>query len=213
MTQMILCIVRIILRLTMAAIVSVVLIHPLEAAPRSAIVAPNPLPSGQRLPMPLEGIGGIEGQFRNEQWQIMARDLRVRDLRVYDWPQAYNTGEAEKQKDSVIERLRSAGYKVQKFSWTGYNPADTEGFEAYRAGEVLSAMWRNNGSHLLLYWGHQVPATPAQKRDDELLQARCRRRCGARANGVVKGRRCQRHRLQRRIGAEFGGEHGQYPDC
>ncbi len=122
--------------------------------------------------MPPEGIDGIEGQFRNEQWQIMARDLRVRDLRVYDWPQAYNkAGLPEKQKNLVIERLRRAGYKVQKFDWEGYNPADTKGFEAYRAGETLSAMWRNNGSHLLLYWGHQVPATPAQKRDDELLQA------------------------------------------
>ena len=60
---------------------------------------------------------------------------------------------------------------MEAFEWAGYNPADTEGFEAYRKGETLSAMWRNNGSHLLLYWGHQVPATPAQKRDDELLQA------------------------------------------
>ena len=102
----------------------------------------------------------------------MARDLRVRDLRVYDWPQAYNkVGEAEKQRNLIIERLRRAGYKVQKLKWEGYNPADTEGFEAYRNGETLSAMWRSNGSHLLLYWGHQAPATPAQKRDDALLQA------------------------------------------
>ena len=45
---------------------------------------------GQELPLPLEGIDGGEGQFRNEQWQIMARDLRVRAMRVYDWPMAYN---------------------------------------------------------------------------------------------------------------------------
>ncbi len=169
---MILGILQITLRLVTVGVTSVVLTHSLEAAPKSAIVAPNPLPLGQQLPMPLEGVDGIEGQFRNEQWQIMARDLRVRDLRVYDWPQAYNKkGEAEKQKDLVIERLRRAGYKVQKLKWEGYNPADTEGFEAYRDGETLAAMWRNNGSHLLLYWGHQARATPAQERDDELLQA------------------------------------------
>ena len=143
-----------------------------QGAPKKQNLAPNPLPAGQRLPLPPEGIDGIEGQFRNEQWQIMARDLRVRDLRVYDWPSAYNqAGLPEKQRKLVIERLRRAGYKVQKFTWEGYNPTDTEGFEAYRADETLAAMWRNNGSHLLLYWGHQVPATPAQLHDDELLQA------------------------------------------
>ncbi len=169
---MILRILQVVLKFTTVGMTLVALIHSLEAAPKSAIVAPNPLPLGQRLPMPPEGIDGIEGQFRNYQWEKMARDLRVRDLRVYDWPQAYNkVGEAGKQQSLVIERLRRAGYKVQKFEWTGYNPADTEGFEAYRVGETLAAMWRNNGSHLLLYWGHQAPATPAQKRDDELLQA------------------------------------------
>ena len=169
---MILAILQNVLRATIVAVTLVALTHSLEAAPRSAIVAPDLLPSGQRLPLPLEGIDGIEGQFRNAQWQKMARDLRVRDLRVYDWPQAYNkVGEAEKQKNLVIERLRRAGYEVQKLKWEGYNSADIEGFEAHRDGETLAAMWRNNGSYLLLYWGHQAPATPAQKRDDELLQA------------------------------------------
>lgn len=147
---------------------------PKVGAPKAGESKEEPFPwQGQALPIPLSPLASeFEGEFRNEQWQIMARDLRVRDLRVYDWPSAYNKkGEAEKQRNLVVERLRRAGYKVQKFTWEGYNPADTEGFEAYRATETLSAMWRNNGSHLLLYWGHQVPETPAQNLNDDLLQA------------------------------------------
>ena len=150
----------------------VALTAPVQGAPAKQILAPNPLPAGQRLPLPPEGADGQEGQFRNADWAQMSRDLRVRDLRVYDWPSAYNkAGEAEKQQDLVVGRLRRAGYQVQNFTWQGYNPTDTEGFEAHRGGETLSAMWRANGSYLLLYWGHQVTETTAQKRDDELLEA------------------------------------------
>lgn len=128
----------------------------------------NPL-RGVRLPIPVDN---WEGEPRNADWQDLARVLRVRDLRVFDWPSAYNlAGVAEGQKRQVLRQLQSAGYKVEEFKWELREGQKTDAFEARRGNETLSAIWGNNGSHLFLYWGHQVPETPTQKRNDELIAA------------------------------------------
>ena len=113
-----------------------------------------------------------EGDVRNDEWQNVARLLQVRDLRVYDWPSAYNkAGVAEEQQGRTLHELGAAGYRVEKFNWDLSSWDKTTEFEAHRGNEVLSAMWRNNGSHLFLYCGHQVPQTPFDKRNDDLIEA------------------------------------------
>ncbi len=113
--------------------------------------------------------------IRNERWREYARALRVRDLRVYDWPYAYNVaGGAERQKRKTVADLKAVGYKVETVTWHEYEgsyPPPLSGFRAKRGKEVISALWSNNGSHLFLYWGHEVLLTPEIKRDDELIQA------------------------------------------
>ena len=141
-----------------------------------AIASPQkPFPwQGLSLPIPLSLSTYEYGEFRNGNWQDYAQRLRVRDLRVYDWAQAYDhAGDAEKQRKKVLNWLRVAGYKLKKtrFPIEDYSEGNGDGFEARRGNETLSALWANNGSYLLLYWGHQVPATPAQKLNDELAKA------------------------------------------
>lgn len=127
---------------------------------------------GEKLPV--TEMSDWEGDVRNHLWQGIARLLRVRDLRVYDWPSAYNVmGEAQRQKQRTLAQVKAAGYTIAEFKWNwninGYPP--TTGFRAKRGAENLSALWGSNGSHLFLYWGHEVPQTPARKRDDKLIAA------------------------------------------
>lgn len=131
--------------------------------------ASDPL-RGERLPIP--EYHDIERDMRNNDWQSLARALRVRDLKVYAWwASSYNSGVVEWQKKHTLQQLKAAGYKVQKFNWQLGSGLKTTGFEAWRGKEKLSAMWNNNGLPLFLYWGHQEPETPAQKRDDALIEA------------------------------------------
>ena len=128
--------------------------------------------SGERLPVTTRD---VLGDPRNERWQDIARVLRVRDLRVYQWPSAYNVaGGAERQKRKTLAQLKIAGYHVEQVTWhwdvAGYPPSFS-GFRAKRGNEILSALWTSNGSYLFLYWGHPAPITPAGKRDDGLIAA------------------------------------------
>ena len=127
---------------------------------------------GQTLPIPLAPTADeFEGESRNEHWQDFARLLRVRDLRVYTWAfDDSHPGEAEKQHEKVLNWLRLNKYQLKKTRFPGvedYGRGEGKGFEARRGSEILAGLWAENN----LYWGHQVPATPAQKLNDALAQA------------------------------------------
>lgn len=122
----------------------------------------NPL-RGERLPI---ATYDEEGDPRNLGWEDIARLLRVRDLRVQSWQGA---GIVEWQKKIVLQRLKVAGYLVQEWKLNDWR--ETTGFEAQRKSERLPALWWNGSWDFYLYWGHQVPQTPAQKRDDDLMAA------------------------------------------
>ena len=129
---------------------------------------------GLALPISLASTADeFEGEPRNENWQDYAQMLRVRDLRVYEWSESDNyVGLAEQQQRKVENWLRASGYAVKKTQWGDANTwQSSKGFEAHRKDETISALWHINGSNLALYWGHQAPATSAQKLNDELAKA------------------------------------------
>ena len=126
------------------------------------------------MPIPLTSTADeFEGEPRNENWQDYAQILRVRDLRVYEWSESDKyVGLAEQQQRKVENWLRASGYTVKKTQWGDANTwQGSKGFEAHRKDETISALWHINGSNLALYWGHQVPATRAQKLNDALAKA------------------------------------------
>lgn len=146
-----------------------------RSAPKVQALRAKPFPwQGEALPAPASRLANeYEGEPRNENWQYTAQLLRVRDLRVYVWSESDNYARAaETQRRKVENWLRAAGYTLKQTqlgdanSWGGAG-----GFEAQRGQETISALWRDYDSNLLLYWGHQVPATPAQKLDDALANA------------------------------------------
>ena len=129
---------------------------------------------GQALPAPASPLADeYEGEPRNTNWQHTAQLLRVRDLRVYVWSVSDNYARvAETQRRKVENWLRAAGYMLKQTQLSEANSWGVSGgFEAQRGHETISALWRDYDSNLLLYWGHQVPATPAQKLDDALADA------------------------------------------
>lgn len=145
---------------------------PVQSKPKPATTKKPFSLGGEKLPV--AELSDWEGDVSNNNWQEIAQVLRVRDLRVYDWRSAYNgAGEAERQKKRTLRELKAAGYAITEFKWdwhsSGYPP--TTGFRARRGKETLSAIWGSNGSHLFLYWGHEVPQTMARQRDDKLIAA------------------------------------------
>ena len=144
-----------------------------RSAPKVQATKQEPFPwQGQALPIPLSPTTDeFEGEPRNENWQDYAQLLRVRDLRVYTWDfDSSRLGEAEKQQEKILNWLRTDKYQLKKTRFPvveSYGQGEGNGFEARRGDEILAGLWvRNN-----LYWGHQVPATPAQKLNDELVKA------------------------------------------
>jgi ankyrin repeat protein len=158
----------------LAVLFSVSLLNSAAAPPKAkAPLAAAFSPGGERLPVP--EITPWENDPRNYDWKIIARALHVRDLRVRQWPTAYNiAGEPERIKRRLKSQLHAAGYKVKdtalRWNTTGNLPASSS-FRAQRGTEVLAGLWTSNGSYLFLYWGHQTPRTAAQIRNDNLIAA------------------------------------------
>ncbi len=128
---------------------------------------------GERVP--IVGRKNWAGEPENADWQKLARLLRVRDLRVYNWPSQIhknvNEKDVEAQQKQVLGDLRAVGYRIEKMGELEECENQFEkydGFTAQRGNETLALLWRNHYGTRHFYWGHQAPG---QKRDDELLQS------------------------------------------
>ena len=133
-----------------------------RSAPKVQATKNKPFPwAGQTFPL-ISSSDPDEGDERNRNWPEFARLLRARDLRFYAWDAA--PASLDKEDNRVRDWLVAAGYKVEKVVWRS---PEYMGFRARRGAETLVGLWYANG----LFWGHQVPATPTQKLNDDLAQA------------------------------------------
>jgi hypothetical protein len=113
--------------------------------------------TGIALPVKASDVNGDGGvrNILNERWEDVAELLKVPELRVRDWPHAFNyIGGPERIQKRTIEALREYDYQIEQWKYEGlWGIKSTPGFDAVHGEKHYAAIWLWNGSHLMLYWG------------------------------------------------------------